>query len=246
MADYQGFAQYYDDMMWDVNYDKWFAYLDGLIHDNGGAASILDCACGTCELTRRFKMAGYEVSGFDLSKDMLTQAQAKLRSMGLSIPLFCMDLRDFSVHHGVDALCCGCDGINYLKELSDVERFFDRAYSALKPNGLLLFDVSSRYKLEKIIGEGCFSDVSEDYAYIWQNRLNKRRHVVTMELCFFVSEGERYRRFDETHVQRAHSVKELCLTLHEHGFSDIKTYEAFTMDEPGNKSERIQFVCRRR
>jgi DNA-binding transcriptional MerR regulator len=67
-----------------------------------------------------------------------------------------------------------------------------------------------------------------------------------MRLAFFTPDGHgAFRRFDERHVQRAHTITELQTLLEQTGFSAEGIYEAFTQNPAAEKSERIQLVARK-
>ena len=242
---YGKFALVYDKLMSGVDYEGWARYLNGFLPEG---ASLLECACGTGELTRRFAAAGHSVIATDVSEDMLGIASEKLRLSGAlsrSVRFANMDMRSIAVHKPVDAVVCCCDGVNYLLDAADVKRFFIGANAALKPGGLLLFDVSSRYKLSTVLGNNCFADNDSELPYMWQNNYDADSKLIGMELAFFVKKGELYERFDETHVQRAHSQRELASWLDECGF-DHEAYACFTQEPPSKDTERIQFVARKR
>lgn len=249
---YSAFAAYYDAMMHDVDYDGWAARLDALLRkhllEGNGAAnsSLADCACGTGALSIRLAQRGYRVTGVDLSQDMLRQAQEKAMRLGLRIPFVCMDMRHLSLHRPVDAISCACDGVNYLTSRAALLSFFCAAHSALKPGGVLLFDVSTRYKLSTVLGSNCFGEDLPECTYLWRNAYDPEQKLLEMRLHVFVPEkGGRYVRFDEVHVQRAHSDAELRSALSESGFAVEGVFDGLTDAPVTDRSERAQYVCRR-
>ena len=72
---YGEFAQVYDQLMDDVDYDAWAAHYARLM---GLCARpvrrVAECACGTGSLTVRLARMGYEMTGLDLSQAMLERA----------------------------------------------------------------------------------------------------------------------------------------------------------------------------
>lgn len=245
MTQYGEFAHFYDAMMHDVDYGRWVRYLDSLLKEFG-VRTVLDCACGTGRITIGLGKLGYSVIGSDLSEDMLMVARASALRAGLrTIPFVCQDLRGLQVHRAVDAVNCSCDGVNYLTSTDQVAEFLSSAYRCLKPNGILLFDVSSEHKLADVIKDNTFTEDTEDYAYIWNNNYDPNEGLVEMQLTFFVREGEHFQRFSECHLQRAHKESELSELLTQCGFTLLGAYDAFTKDKPCDSTERIQFVARR-
>lgn len=248
-AEYGRFAAVYDSLMRGVDYDAWAAYIVSLLAEQNVCPgdSIIDCACGTGELSIRLSKMGYIVTGIDRSEEMLAIAQKKARLAGQKIPFVCQDMRVLTLHKPVGAIVCACDGVNYLLTKKDVNAFFDSAFAALKPNGALLFDVSSAYKLECVLGGQTYGEDSSECAYLWQNAFDSESRLIEMNLSFFVPDGEgKYTRFAERHVQRAHTTEELQSALLKSGFTNCRAFEAFTLSDPNAASERIQFSAAKR
>ena len=96
------------------------------------------------------------------------------------------------------------------------------------------------------MGDAFFGEERDGLAVLWQNRLNRESHVLTMDVTFFVREEDgRYRRFREQHRQRAHSEAEIRTWLAEAGFEDVRVYGDMTMDAPDAQSLRIHYAARR-
>lgn len=245
MNQYGAFAHSYDQMMHDVDYAAWAAYLDSFLKENQ-AKTVVDCACGTGLITIALAKAGYTMTGIDISEDMLMEARMNALKNSLRfLPFACQNMTALEVHRPVDAVISTCDGINYLTDAEDADRFFQHARTALKPGGLLLFDLSSSYKLEKILGSETFTEITDDYAYIWSNSFNPAANLCEMDLTFFVREGEIWHRFTEQHLQRAYREIELKQLLEVNGFEVLGVYDAFSRNPVKTDSERIQFVARK-
>lgn len=243
---YDDFAALYDPLMKDVDYDAWAEYLLSFLKEKEGKnLSIAECACGTGEITLRLARAGHKITALDISQEMLSVAGEKARRAGMKIPFVQQDMRKLLLHKPVDAVIAACDGVNYLTSREHVEQFFRAAHAALKPGGLLLFDVSSRYKLQEILAGNTFGEDDGEYAYFWRNAYDEDNKLLEMQLTFFSREGKLYRRFTETHIQRAHSEMELIHALESAGFQEHETYCAFTREPPKRECERLQFVARK-
>lgn len=246
---YTSFATYYDAMMHDVDYDLWAARLNALLCmalPERASATVTDCACGTGALTVRLAALGYRMTGMDLSEDMLREAQIKSQQHGLHIPFVRMDMRQLSLHRPQDAIVCACDGVNYLTSRSSLLSFFRAANTNLRAGGVLLFDVSTRYKLSEVIGGNCYGEDLPTCTYLWRNAYDPESKLLEMRLHVFVPQQDgRYTRFDEVHIQRAHSDAELQHALLECGFSVEAVYDGLTDTSAGEKTERAQYVCRK-
>ena len=242
---YEQFAQIYDRFMTDVDYESWAKWLCALYEKYGksGQLTILDAACGTGSMTIQLAEAGHLLTGADSSEDMLREASEKARNNGFHIPFVEQEMQRLALHKKCDVVNCACDGVNYLLDEAQVMAFFSSAYDVLKPNGLLCFDVSSRYKLENILAGNIFGEDDGHAAYLWRNAYDEKSRLLEMQLSFFIKKGELYERFTERHIQRAHEQAELTAYLKRVGFAVVVVLETWSDNAPSPKSERIQFVA---
>lgn len=241
MNSYTGFAEIYDTLMDDFDYAAWSEYYLKLI-EPVDAKRICDCACGTGSLTIEYAAKIAEVIGSDISGEMLRVAGEKARRKGVSVRWLCADMCRLELPKPVDAVLCGCDGVNYLTSMKRVKAFFTAAFNCIRSGGMLAFDISSEYKLREVMGDAFFGEERDEMAYLWQNSMEG--DIITMDLTFFVEEGNGlYRKFNETHRQRAHSVPEIVAALEETGFTDIHVYGDRTFKAPENDELRIHFTA---
>lgn len=237
---YTAFASVYDRLMRDVDYDTWAAHYARLL---GAAVNksgrVCECACGTGSLTVRLKRLGYQMTGVDLSQEMLSEAMRKARDMGYTIPFVRQDMCKLSLHRRQDAVLCTCDGLNYLTTPDRVRRFLSAAYAALKPGGVLVMDLSTPYKLKNTLGSNCLGCQDDDVSYVWQNSYRARTKTVDMHLSIFVrQEDGSYTRFEETQTQRAHTREEMTNYLENTGFTAIRFYGETAMRAPRETDAR--------
>lgn len=248
MEAYRYLAALYDQLMDDVDYDGWAAYYMKLL-DRAGVvpARLCDCACGTGALSVRFAAMGAQVTGVDVSGEMLAVAQDRARERGVRAMFVEQDMCELRLPRPVDALVCACDGVNYLLDDDRLNAFFARAFASIKPGGALAFDVSSAYKLERVLGDGFFGEERDDVAYLWSNSFDPEARTVTMDLTFFIRRpDDLYRRVTETHVQKAHEVGHLTELLAQNGFDNIEVFGDRTFDAPKPDEQRIHFLARKR
>lgn len=237
---YTDFAAVYDLLMRDVPYEKWAAHYAALLQKYGvERKKCVECACGTGALTVPLSKLGYKMTGVDLSGEMLEQAMKRAREAGQTIPFIKQDMCKLTLPSRTDAVLCTCDGVNYLAAKPRVSAFLKAAYAALKPGGVLIFDVSTPYKLKHTLGSGTRTFAGGDYAYIWNTAFSERTQICRMALTIFTKTDEGlYKRTEEEQVQRAHSREELTKALTDVGFERIRFFGGYSMRSAREKDAR--------
>ena len=245
MAAYEAFAEVYDALMDDYDYPAWADYYLAVMKRCGVVPErICDCACGTGSMSVQFALRGVGVTGVDISGKMLEHAQAKARLNGVQVMFVQEDMCALKLPRPVDALTCACDGVNYLLDDARLNAFFHQAYAMLRPGGVLVFDISSAYKLEHVLGDGFFGEERDEVAYLWSNHFDAKARTVDMDITFFVRMPQGlYRRFAENHVQKAHESAHLCQLLSENGFRNICVYGDRTFEDPAPEAQRIHIAA---
>ncbi|MFE5426993.1 class I SAM-dependent methyltransferase [Peribacillus simplex] len=243
---YERFAYVYDELMKDAPYEKWLMILTAKLEQYGiGGRKVLDLACGTGEMTVELAQHGFEVTGVDLSDEMLLVANEKAVKLGLSIPLFQQNMAELEGLGQFDCVTIFCDSLNYLRDEEDIVKTFSRVHEHLKEGGLFLFDVHSIYKMEEIFRDNTFAVNGEEVSYIWDCFPGAEPYSVEHDLSFFVRDDESglYDRFDELHYQRTYPVEQYKKWLEQAGFT-VSEILADLEDAPlAAETERILFVA---
>lgn len=245
MKSYSEFAKIYDRLMHkDVDYKKYADYIENLfdLHDVNPDL-VCDMACGTGNITIPLARRGYNMTGTDRSAEMLDIARQK--STGLDILYLNQSIEKLDLYGTMGAFLCMVDGFNYIISPKVLEYALHRIRTCFIDNGgVLIFDVSSQYKLENVIGDNTFIYSEEDIFYSWRNRYIKSHNLSEMLLDFFVKDGKGYKRFEERHIQRAWSEEELRYILRRAGFGNVHTYGYLSFNSPAPDEERIVFLCK--
>lgn len=244
---YDAFAPVYDALMRDVDYGAWCDYLVSLQKRLGmpEAPKALDVACGTGNLTLRLAAAGWDVAGSDRSPSMLRQAQQKARLAGRPLQWIQQPMQSLCLHRPVDIVNASLDGVNYLLEQQDLSDFMASACRALRPGGWLLFDVSTPYKLEHVLGGQVFAEDCDQAAYFWQNDYDADEALCYMLLTLFVREGDVYRKHVEEHVQRAWTKAQLEQGALQAGFARVKAMDFGGLSPASPSAQRWQFAAQK-
>ncbi len=245
---YGEFAYLYDILMEDVPYERWVDWVKSAAAEHQAGNRILDLACGTGELSVRLSEAGFDVSGVDLSDDMLAVAHAKAQENGLSIPFFQQDMTELEQLGEFDMIGIFCDSLNYLPDEQSVGKTFAASYRHLKQGGLFLFDVHSIYKMDHVFSKSPFTYVSDDISYIWDCSPGEAPYSVEHDLTFFALDDAsgRYDRFDEMHYQRTYPVQIYEALLEKAGFRLLSVTGDFGLEPPGESHERLFFTAQKK
>lgn len=242
---YERFAYLYDQLMQDVPYENWVSLVEAYKRKYSVEGNkLLDLACGTGELSVRFAREGFEVTGADLSTDMLSVAKAKADGLGLPIRFFQQDMTELDDLGEYDIIGIFCDSLNYLPDEQAVRQTFEGVYRLLKKGGLFLFDIHSVYKMDHIFADATFTSDDEDITYIWNSYNGEQPHSVEHELTFFVFDEQsgKYDRIDELHFQRTYPEGTYRQLLEETGFIKIDITGDYLMEAPKPDAERIFFA----
>ena len=123
---YSEFADIYDDLMADVEYDKWADFFDEIFkRSNIKPELIMDLGCGTGTLTKIMADRGYDMTGVDSSFSMLNIAQGK----GGDILYLNQDMTEFELYGTMGAIISSLDCINYITDKNDLEKVFYLAHN---------------------------------------------------------------------------------------------------------------------
>ena len=241
---YVGFSYIYDKLI-GQDYNKWADYIEGIFEKNGVSPSlILDLACGTGSLCCVLAGRGYDMIGVDISADMLSVAAEKAARQNLDIRFLCQSMTEFELYGTVDAVISTLDAVNYLTDPADLVKTFKLVKNYLNPGGLFIFDINTRYKLENILGSNTFVFDEDDVFYTWENEYDRKKHISTLYFTFFTRENGKYRRIDETHIQRAYNYEEITAALEEAGLTLAGMYGLFGFEQPKQDCEKAVFIAK--
>ncbi len=259
MQAYTGFAQVYDDFMDNIPYEEWSHYLVGLLKEYGVEDGlVLELGCGTGNITEELAKQGYDMIGIDNSEDMLTIAMEKkaeyFEEDKRALILYLMqDMREFELYGTVRAIVSICDSMNYIMSEEDLLQVFKLVNNYLDTRGVFIFDLNTVFKYETILGNNTIAENREDCSFIWDNYYYKEEGINEYSLSIYVRDTELeeeceetglFKRYDETHYQKAYSLEVVKRLLKEAGMEFMAAYDAFTREAVKPDSERIYVIAR--
>lgn len=255
---YAQFAYHYDRLMTDMPYPSWMSFLRQCWHQYDVIPhTLVDLGCGTGSLSLPLAQAGLQVTGIDISTDMLAVAQDKTENLrklsgftkGGSVQWIEQDMREWELPNRVDCVISFCDCLNYLTEEDEVRLTFERTFAGLAAGGLFVFDVHAPRQLVEYAQSQPFIMDEPDIAYIWTCDYDEARMEIEHHLSIFdrqnVKGVDLYRKIEETHVQRAYPMQWIEDQLEACGFDILSVSADFSFDPPVEQSERLFFVARR-
>ena len=249
MEAYTSFAAVYDTFMDNIPYEEWEKYLKSLLYEYGVREGlVLELGCGTGNMTEILAQSGYDMIGVDNAEEMLEIAIEKRMKSGLDILYLQQDMREFELYGTVKAIVSVCDSVNYILEEEELEEVFRLVNNYLDPGGVFIFDFNTVYKYRDILGDQTIAENREECSFIWDNYYYEEERINEYELSLFIWEGdsELYRKYQETHFQKAYDLETMKRLITQSGLEYITAYDAFTKEAPTRVSERIYVIARER
>lgn len=259
MESYQDFAYVYDEFMDETPYDEWCERIDSLIEKYGVSQKqrdaedvleseknlVLDLGCGTGTLTEMLYEKGYDMIGVDNSDSMLAVAMEKKATSGSEILYLLQDMRELELYSTVGTVISVCDSINYILDEEELLEVFTRVNNYLYPGGIFIFDFNTDYKYRQVIGDRVIAENRDTCSFIWENYYDEEENINEYDVTIFVQEeGELFRRFTETHLQKGYTKDTIVCLLERAGMCVLEEKDADTNGEITEKSERIYIVAK--
>jgi SAM-dependent methyltransferase len=168
---------------------------------------VVDAGCGSGVLARRLTESGFHVTGFDASPEMI--AIARLTAPAAQ---FRVERLDSAELPHCDVITAVGEVLNY-GSLDQVRQFIHNAGTALRPGGVLLFDIAEsnacQHDEERRVG-------GDDWSVI-AIKSREGNHLLRKILTFRMIEDE-IRRDEELHVLELYDRKTILSMTRAAGF----------------------------
>lgn len=190
----------------------------------GGVTSglVVDLGCGSGIWARKLVDASYDVLGIDISAAMIEIARRRVPQ------------GEFKVASLLKAKLPQCAAVtslgecfNYLfdkkNSVSELRRLFRRVYAALKPGGLLIFDIAEPGR-----GKGARQKHREGPYWAVLVEVDEDAHTnrLTRRITSFRKVGSLFRRNEEVHHLQLYKRSEVAKELRDVGFR-VRTVRAY-------------------
>ena len=242
MESYEKLSNYYDEIILkDIDYKN---IKEFILRKTENKNYYLDLGCGTANLSSLIGEYFKETYLIDISENMLALASNKFYDKNIKFKAFNISMTDINLLGEKFSLVSSTiDSLNYIQKAKEIKEVFTHVYNLLEDNGVFIFDLNSKYKLENILGNNTFIYDEDDIFYTWENFLDET--TIDMYLNFFIKRDDTYKRFTEVHTEKIYETEFIRNTLKDVRFTEIEIYDNYKEKEINNKSERITFVVRK-
>lgn len=224
-----------------VPYDMWAGYLRLLFAQmDADPEEILDVCCGTGTICELLAAEGFDMTGLDLSPGMIASAKQKAAEKELDIDYYVADASDFDLGRQFEAACSFFDSFNYILDPTRLAMAFKCVAKHLQPGAPFIFDLNTAYAFEQRMFDQSDTRKKAEIQYDWKGEYDPETRIIKVAMTF--KRGEEV--FNEVHVQRAHPQEEVVEFLKAAGFDEITVFEAYTLDPPRKRSDRVHYSCR--
>jgi SAM-dependent methyltransferase len=182
-------------------------------------ASVVELGCGSGITARRLTDAGHDVLGIDQSPALIALARERAPRARFEVGSFVSEPLP-----ACDAVLAIGEVLNYLFDEGNTRAalagLFARIHAALRPGGLLLFDLAGR-GVPHGDGSRHFS-AGSDWAVLVE--YGRQGDLLTRHITSFVERGAGYRRSVEVHRQRLYRPAEVLPLLRGAGLRARNTH----------------------
>lgn len=226
----------------------------GFAQRTGGP--LLELGCGTGRLLLPLAQAGYQITGVDLSAEMLAIARQKVEAAGLNdrITLVQADMRKVDLPQRFRLAFIAINSFMHLTTLEDQLTALRTCHRLLAPGGLLIIDVDNPSPQQLLEADGrlelqgrWFDPNSGATVLKSVSRLadpaSQLQHILFIYDEVF-PDGQVRRTLAPFQARYLHRY-EGELLLDKAGFTPEQVYGSYDLDPYENDSERMIFVARR-
>ena len=245
MNAYNALAASYDRLTEDVDYQAIVDFYFEILHREGlQPRTAADLACGTGSVALLLAERGLQVTGVDMSEEMLCMAAQKAMDAENCPTFACQMLQDLRLPKGVDLAVSALDGLDYILDPADCRQAITRVYKALNPGGCFIFDVNTPEKLRAMDGQ-VFLDEDDDVYCVWRGEFDEETNICTYWMDLFQRTGNQWHRSYEEHREYAYSIEQLKNYLKSAGFTSIQVYADRKLCDPRPGEQRVYFKARK-
>jgi SAM-dependent methyltransferase len=245
------YSRYYDLLYKDKDYQAEAGHIHKLIQKYGpDTKTVIDMGCGTGRHDFLLAEYGYNVTGIDMSKEMLDAARSRLlQSKNRQLRFFEGDIRDIRLNEKFDAAISLFHVVSYQITNKDIEAAFATARAHLKSCGIFIFDcwygpavLTDRpaVRIKRLEDDSVsITRIAEPVIHPNENRVDVNYHVLIIDKTTKMAE-----ELKETHKMRYLFKPEIDFFLKKTGLDILESAEWLSGRDLGFETWGVCFVAR--
>jgi SAM-dependent methyltransferase len=244
------YSKYYDAFYRTKDYNKECETVERLLLAKSKKRKrLLDLGCGTGSHAVILARNGWDVTGIDISADMLSQAKAKAKKEKLPIVFHQSDISAFELSQTYDAAISMFAVVGYLTKNSQLDTFFATVRRHLVPGAPFIFDTwfgpavlhqrpSDRFSI--------LTHKDERVVRMVTPRLDSVAQTVDVNYTILSLKGKKLvDEVKEVHTMRYFFAQEVQLFLNKNGFILEKVVPFGKVDgTPDENDWNVTFIAR--
>jgi len=238
---FKKYAKYYDFIYNDKDYERECNFIEELFEINKKPKNILELGCGTGNYTKILLSRGYEVTGVDISSEMLEIASEKCSAKFIK-----GDVRTIKIGDKFDCCLAIFAVMGYITKNRDIIKTLVNIRKHLKPSGIFIFDVWNGLSVMRILPEQRIKKLENDEVKIIRYAIPKLRafeHIceVNYKLLILNKKNNMYGEIDEKHIIRFYFPQEIVYYLDNSGFEVLNICPF--LDLKGKVDQNVWNMC---
>ena len=247
------YASYYNLLYKDKDYSAEARYIHDLIQNHcPGAKTVLNLGCGTGNHDFELARFGYEVTGVDLSDEMLAAANKRLASNDSILTSLCFqkgDIRTVRLNKLFDVVTSLFHVMSYQSTNDDLLAAIATAKEHLAPDGCFVFDCWYGPAVlcdPPVVRVKRLEDESIQVVKIAEPVMHPNENLVDVNYQVLITEKStgRVETLLETHRMRYLFIPELELFLRAAGLNILSVSEWMTGNNPDRTTWGVCFVVK--
>jgi SAM-dependent methyltransferase len=240
---YARFARYYD--LYSGNYSADLPLYRSLCTPGG---RVLEIGCGTGRVLKALLETGTQVTGVDISAEMLEVARAKLGDYLDSGPLRLLDhdFRARPLDETFNHIFVTFYTFNYLLATDDQPNFLSNVRKSLSPHGMLLLDLFYPQPLAQPESDNWWTEslLDDGSTTVLLRQKRSMKGAIEERVQIYHKGADR----DEiVTLRRFVSKQEMASLLREAGFTNVRVANGYTLDSlhcvAAAETTESSFIC---
>jgi ubiquinone/menaquinone biosynthesis C-methylase UbiE len=245
-AQFDQIAFLYDELMVGVPYRLWADHIGRILKRfQIDPKSMLDLCCGTGTVSLLLAEKGYDVTGVDISPEMVEHARRKAAERCIRVDFHAQDASKLRIGKRFDLVASLFDSLNYILEASALQDAFHRVSAHMAEGGLFIFDMNTELALAVGLFDQNNLGSRGPVIYNWHSAYDPGTRICTIRMDYLYRRGGEEKRVNITHYQRAYDKEEIVEMLETSGLQVLAAFDGYSLRKATKRSDRIFFVARK-